>query len=782
MKKKIAIIIVTILFILLPTSCSGNSSGNVPSLNVLFEKNKIDVLLSEYENVTIDATYTSEDTTSSYSKYLYEINDNVVFDSIYETEDLIQLQSSRDNVIYFVENDLYELNVYEEIQNSLGYFDSVKEPKQIGKVREVNDSWLLFFWYEEDNSKYYCSVWFDKTTLQAEKMTIALFNDTPLGVIEIEFKYNSADLGLDTTAYDLHTTGVDEITVDFVFNYLTSNPTNVTVNTVKSSKINVYNNEYEKYSAYLGITDLEGINELAEIENNTTLYVLETKPKISFECSFTNEVAANIEAALDEFKQTGLSSDKNAFDLAFEKMDYYFMFISGQDLNHLIEYYNNPNSQTSDAYLFVYNFYDEVYIKYNEILVELISSSPIKDYIVSKYTEEYIAQLQKDNAAICELGLKEEELVIKYQSLDPKSPNWQDEADTINIELAKVRHQMAVLEGYDNYYDYQINSIYKLDYSQEDKENLRKFVIEYIVPLYNETTNMKKYYYNELTNKEEDEYRKYTAGRLSHYISLYQYIYDYIDTYKGYDVYDIMMSAFEDNAIVVSDNKNSLGTAFCYWNPFYQHSVIYLSYNHNDIYGNIHELGHYTAKYHYDVYNLSKDVAEIHSISNEVLLTYYLKYLIVPKLWKTIKFNLIEDNLWTIIVGVYSDEFEEKFYKGIAENENFTVEDMRAILDEVNKKYLTALKSEEEYINRKIIRTFLIANPVYYICYATSSISSFSYMYITETEGYDVAQAKYVELLSEVDASLSYKEIVNELGLFNPFVEETYIKLKDIID
>jgi hypothetical protein len=51
-------------------------------------------------------------------------------------------------------------------------------------------------------------------------------------------------------------------------------------------------------------------------------------------------------------------------------------------------------------------------------------------------------------------------------------------------------------------------------------------------------------------------------------------------------------------------------------------------------------------------------------------------------------------------------------------------------------------------------------------------------MYITEEEGYDVAQAKYVELLSEVDASLSYKEIVNELGLFNPFVEETYIKLK----
>ena len=115
MKKKIAIIIVTILFILLPTSCSGNSSGNVPSLNVLFEKNKIDVLLSEYENVTIDATYTSEDTTSSYSKYLYEINDNVVFDSIYETEDLIQLQSSRDNVTYSVENDLYELKVYEEI-------------------------------------------------------------------------------------------------------------------------------------------------------------------------------------------------------------------------------------------------------------------------------------------------------------------------------------------------------------------------------------------------------------------------------------------------------------------------------------------------------------------------------------------------------------------------------------------------------------------------------------------------------------------------------------------
>ena len=36
----ITIIIVTILFILLPTSCSGNSSGNVPSLNVLFEKNK----------------------------------------------------------------------------------------------------------------------------------------------------------------------------------------------------------------------------------------------------------------------------------------------------------------------------------------------------------------------------------------------------------------------------------------------------------------------------------------------------------------------------------------------------------------------------------------------------------------------------------------------------------------------------------------------------------------------------------------------------------------------
>lgn len=761
----------------------------IPDIKTLIEHNKIEELMDNYSNITIETAYTVDSVDYDLKQYFYKIDENIVMDSIKKYADNTEMQSDRGQVSYISENDELSLLIYEQEQEHVEYFESMQDSKLVGDIYIEDKCYVANVWcdvndYMKDSVGIYYTIWFNQTTLNATKLTSTMYDeDLEVSVsLEATFRYDYTQYQNEYNAYNLHVNSANPITVDFVFNYDLENQTSLIINTDKYATFNVLNEKFENYGVYESPRHVQSIDNFLGLNGSTiTLYVSELKPAISFECDFTSEHYDLINTLLDDLREYGLNGDIEGFDKTYDQVSFYFDYLYSQENKFKIEYYSNPDEESANAYSFIINSFNTLATKYNELFVELSKDSPIRDYIFAGYTEEEIEALQKDNSLLGELQGQVNNLKIEYQQLDQGADNYEDMADALYLEMSKINHQIAVLNGYDNYYDYASEVIYNRYYTKEDREKMREYVQIYILPLLEKVVQYYRYYDDSLSIEESNYVYDLVDGRLPNYPEFNDYMYGYIDTYKDYSVYDHMMSAFIDNAIVASTNKSSLGTAFSSWDPIYQHSVIYSSYYYNSLFTIIHELGHYVSFYHYDFYSIGYDIAEIHSQANEWILTYYLRDFITSNMWNTLVMDIAASNIETILVGTFLDEFEETFFSAIAENNDLTVSDMREILNNVVNKYQTSdgfgMDEDSAYL---YIRGFAVENPAYYLNYATSQIASLSFAQIADVYGYDEAQSRYVDLLANVDSTLNFKELVEELDLLSPFEEETYIKLSEM--
>lgn len=793
MKKKVLIIIITLLFILLPTSCfyidPNPSEDIIPNIDVLIENNEIETILNSYENVTIDTTYTVLNDSYKYNQFFYNIDDNIVMDSYFQRRDYISLISYRGYASYIVNDGFLDLYIYDTLRENKGVFETIENPQIVGKSYEEYGCWVVNFWCKSteptmDEKGIYYTAWFDKHTMLADRLVGELYSDDLelLGTIDSVFSYNEDSFELEKNAVDYHLTKGDAITIDFVFNKGLENENTIVVNTDKSTSFMVLNDESEVYNVYYDTDFKRELMGLFDVEETSiTLYVDGLKQSFAFEKRFTTKHLETIEKALEEYKQAGLGSDTEAFDKANENIDYYINYMYSQRNVYLIEYNSNPNDTTASEYSFLMNSFYSILAKRNESIELFAKESPIKDYIFEGYTEEELEELERDNTLIVELEQLVSDMEIEYQAIDKSTQEGLDESDQLYLEMSIINNQIASLNGYDNYYEFESIESYKRLYTKEQREALREYTIEYVLPLYLKTNQYCQYYDDELTSEESNDLSTISYGLLSNNPGLESYIYDYIDIYKGYDLYDNMMSAFTDDVIFTTNNKNSLGTGFTSWDPIYNHSVIYLSYYYNDVYTIIHELGHYASFYYYDFFNLGYDISETFSQANEWIFTYHIKDSLPNNVANALEMEKANEALKTILMGVIVDDFEESLYEALAENEDFTITDLRKLLDDVYNKYTT---SDGEGIKQNsvnvTIREFSATSPVYYLSYATSQIASLSFGHIASTEGLDAAKTKYVKLLEKTNPNYSFMEIVESLDLLNPFEEETFIKINEM--
>lgn len=783
MKNKILSLLIALLFVLFPVTLYGCNvtivSSSTPTLETLVENNKIEELLDSYNNVTVTTTYDDQ----VINEYYYEINDEVYKDTIITSDSKAYYETNTSLVTYIVNNDLYELNIYDEYKPVTGFFDLSLNIKSISKAYEEDGYFVLNYWLEEDsntssyNGTYY-TIWFDIVTLHASKANaISLSTNDKLvtETYEIEFSYDNLESDY-TSAYDLHNESSNLVNIEFVF----EGKDELIVSTSKNSTIEV-TSESKKYGLYLNEKDITVFESLSTYEEDyITLHVLDLKPSISFECDFTNEHVTLIMSLIDEFKKAGLNGDIELYDIAYNEFKYYLDYVLAQETIHQAIYYANPSEETVSAYDFVYNAYYDIDAYKKEVMKELYDSSPIKDHIFKNYSQTELDELEQDNTRISQINKEINDLRTKFELLDSSSPTWQNDVDELYVETVLLYHELALLKGYDNYYDYASNEVYKRYFSEEDRSNLRKYVQEYIIPTHDKMTEYLDYFYSQISIEEYDKYKIYDMGTLTAYPELNEVINSYVKSYENTDLYKNMNAIFKNNAIIFATNPKSLGTAHATWNPIYQQSFVYVSQRYNDMYTLIHEAGHAASFYHYNFYNLCYDIAEIHSQANEWLLTSFLKDNLSEIAFNTLLCSKGRSALSSIISSTFVDEFEETVYKKVAENGTFTVSDLHNIIQEVGEKYLTKSNGFGFANIEFYVRNVTITSPVYYLSYATSQIASLTYFNIAQEEGLEKSQEKYVDLLVNVDSTLSFKNLIKELGLFDPFKEETFKQIEDM--
>ena len=129
------------------------------------------------------------------------------------------------------------------------------------------------------------------------------------------------------------------------------------------------------------------------------------------------------------------------------------------------------------------------------------------------------------------------------------------------------------------------------------------------------------------------------------------------------------------------------------------------------------------------------------------------------------------------IVCMIIDEFEREVYT-LDSVENFTSADFDAIMSKVCEKYGGA-----DWVSGKLAdpysywRLVAISNPVYYISYAVSAVSSTEIFYIAEEIGQEEAYAVYTTLVEGVTYEDGFLGALEKAGLGSPFKEETYEKI-----
>ena len=190
-------------------------------------------------------------------------------------------------------------------------------------------------------------------------------------------------------------------------------------------------------------------------------------------------------------------------------------------------------------------------------------------------------------------------------------------------------------------------------------------------------------------------------------------------------------------------------------------------------------MGHYYASlYNPDV--SSYDLAETQSQSNELLFLKYLESKMSDEVYGVIKGYNMYNFAVMAVVCVIIDEFEQRVY-ALESTEGYISADFDAIMADICQKY-----GGVDYLNENIVdinnywRSVATNNPVYYISYAVSIVSSLS-LFATAEEDEAAAREIYRILIEETEEDESFMSAVERSGLASPFDAETFAKLMPVI-
>lgn len=288
------------------------------------------------------------------------------------------------------------------------------------------------------------------------------------------------------------------------------------------------------------------------------------------------------------------------------------------------------------------------------------------------------------------------------------------------FKLKKLRNNIS-----EDYYNFMYIEGNKYDYTKEDIYVMRKLVNKYLAPLYNKIIINKKYDFN-----------------INDYNEIINYIVNNEVNNKN-----VNLIISKSNGVKYYPNSKEYDLKIFFKND--EKTLFNIAHEYGHIYQleNNHELVDY-------IY-MNYDISEIFSSYNEYLCLNILDNKIL---------NLIHLKrvLKIIISSIIGDEFNEYFY-----SENNNVEFIENKWIEINKKYDFKGKAWFDNIKR-------IAYPSKTIDYAVAYIAT-----LYKFNDYSIKQYKGMrDNFRDYDFKMFVKN--NDLG--NPFIEQTYIEIKERIE
>ena len=461
--------------------------------------------------------------------------------------------------------------------------------------------------------------------------------------------------------------------------------------------------------------------------------------------------------------------------------------------------------------------YGPLYMELNTDFYKAIVNSKFKEDIKKDYSEQFykicenalksfsteiIGDLQEENKlmskytkllASAKISYKGEELnlpgLYKYMLSDDRSireessklyynyfADNEDEFDNIYDELVKIRHNMAVKLGFNNFVELGYIRMDRTDYTPNMVDNLRKQVLEYIVPLCNELyeKQRKRLKLDKLTYVDENiefldgnaEIKGNSKYIIENGIKMYNELSketkEFFDFMLGKDLMDLE----------TKHNKSAGG--YCTFIPDYKAPFIFSNFNgtSEDMDVLTHEAGHAFQLF------MSRDIemqeisfptldsCEIHSMSMEFI-TYPWMELFFKEDTDKYKFAHLCSAIKFLPYGVIVDEFQHIIYG----NPNMTKDERKKVWRDLEKKYLPHRDYEDNEILEKGCWWFkqghIFKDPFYYIDYVLAQICAFQFLK-KMNEDREIGWEDYLRIC-KVGGTESFLQIVNTGNLISPF-------------
>lgn len=461
--------------------------------------------------------------------------------------------------------------------------------------------------------------------------------------------------------------------------------------------------------------------------------------------------------------------------------------------------------------------YGPLYMELNTDFYKAIVNSKFKEDIKKDYSEQFykicenalksfsteiIGDLQEENKlmskytkllASAKISYKGEELnlpgLYKYMLSDDRSireessklyynyfADNEDEFDNIYDELVKIRHNMAVKLGFNNFVELGYIRMDRTDYTPNMVDNLRKQILEYIVPLCNELyeKQRKRLKLDKLTYVDENiefldgnaEIKGNSKYIIENGIKMYNEL-----SKETKEFFDYML---ENDLMDLETKHNKSAGGYCTFIPDYKAPFIFSNFNgtSEDMDVLTHEAGHAFQLF------MSRDIemqeisfptldsCEIHSMSMEFI-TYPWMKLFFKEDTDKYKFAHLCSAIKFLPYGVIVDEFQHIIYG----NPNMTKNERKKVWRDLEKKYLPHRDYEDNEILEKGCWWFkqghIFKDPFYYIDYVLAQICAFQFLK-KMNEDREIGWEDYLRIC-KVGGTESFLQIVNTGNLISPF-------------
>ncbi len=352
--------------------------------------------------------------------------------------------------------------------------------------------------------------------------------------------------------------------------------------------------------------------------------------------------------------------------------------------------------------------------------------------------------------------------------------------DLIYDKLVKIRHQIALKLGFNNFIELAYLRNGRSDYNSTDVRNFREHVLKYIVPITNELRERQakrigvdefKYYDIPLnfisgnpTPKGNKDWIMERTKKM--YEELSPETHEFINIMIDRELFDLE----------TKPNKQAGG--YCTFLHDYKSPFIFANFNgtQDDVTVVTHEAGHAFQTYqsrHFDAPEYSfptSEAAEIHSMSMEFI-TWPWMELFFEKDIEKFKFFHLADSLCFIPYGVTVDEFQHIVY----EYPDMTPDERKKAWRDIEKKY-TPYKNydDNEFLNKGTFwfkQGHIFSSPFYYIDYTLAQICSYQF-WLRFNENRKEAWEDYLKIC-KIGGSQSFLEILKAGNLESPFEEST---------